>query len=121
LADLAAWQAPLTISFQYHGIFPGDNPVTFLGPLVTSPLLDLQVSVCQLLDDLGELPEFDYYRPRHWIPHCGLAFNFDGSRLHEALQIGQHLTLPLQGQICEIGLTEMRPVRQLCQWQLGGI
>jgi hypothetical protein len=39
--------------------------------------------------------------------------------LYEALQIAQHLTLPLQGQIYEIGLTEMRPVRHLRQWQPG--
>jgi RimJ/RimL family protein N-acetyltransferase/2'-5' RNA ligase len=119
LADLTARQAPLPISFQYYGTFPGSNPTIFLGPLVTSPLLEVQESVCQLLDDLGDLPEFDYYRPGRWIPHCGLASDFDGSRLYEALHIAEHLMLPLQGQICEIGLTEMRPVRHLCQWQLG--
>jgi hypothetical protein len=54
-----------------------------------------------------------YYRPGHWIPHCGLAIEFDGSRLYEALQVAQHLALPLQGKIHEIGLTEIPPVRQL--------
>ena len=116
LADLAARQAALPVSFQYHGVFPGANPTTFLGPLVTGPLLELQAGVCGLLDDIGELPDFDYYRPGHWIPHCGLAIEFDGSRLFEAMQIGQQIELPLQGQICEIGLTEMRPVRHLNTW-----
>ena len=116
LADLAARQVALPISFQYHGVFPGATPTTFLGPLVTGLLLELQAGVCGLLDDIGELPDFDYYRPGHWIPHCGLAIEFDGARLFEAMQICQHLVLPLKGQICEIGLTEMRPVRHLNTW-----
>jgi RimJ/RimL family protein N-acetyltransferase len=118
LAELSARQTALPISFPFHGIFPGSSPVTFLGPLVTSQLLELHASVCHLLDDLGELPEFDYYRPEHWVPHCGLAIEFNGSRLYDALEIGQHYKLPLNGEIREIGLTEMRPVRHLCQWHL---
>jgi RimJ/RimL family protein N-acetyltransferase len=120
LTSLAARQAPLPLSFLSYGIFPGANPVIFLGPLVTTRLLEFQASVCRLLDDLGELPESDYYRPGHWIPHCGLAIEFGGSRLYEALQIAQHLILPIKGEIREIGLTEMRPVRHLNQWLLGG-
>lgn len=116
LAGLAASRPRLPLAFQYHGIFPGAVPTTFLGPRVTSPLLELHANVCHLLDDLGVLPEFNYYRPGHWIPHCGLAIEFDGSRLEEALRIAQHLRLPLQGEICEVGLTEMRPVRHLEQW-----
>ncbi len=96
--------------------FPGATPTTFLGPLVTGPLLDFQAGVCDLLDEVSELPGFDYYRPGRWIPHCGLATEFDGSRLFEAIQIGQQIRLPLQGQICELGLTEMRPVRHLDTW-----
>jgi RimJ/RimL family protein N-acetyltransferase len=116
LAKLADSQARLPLSFQYHGIFPGSDPTTFLGPRVTAPLLELHANVCHLLDDLGDLPEFNYYRPGYWIPHCALAMEFDGSRLEEAWRIAQHLKLPLQGEICEIGLTEMRPVRHLEQW-----
>ncbi len=120
LAGLAACHDPLPLSFQYHGVFPGSHPSTFLGPLITAPLLEFHTAVSVQLDELGELPNFSYYRPGHWVPHCALATEFDGARLYEALQIDQHLALPLQGQISEIGLTEMRPVRHLNTWPLGG-
>lgn len=119
LARLAAQQAALPVTFSYHGIFPGARPVTFLGPLITPALLELHANTCHLLDELGELPGFDYYRPGHWVPHCGLATEFDGSRLAEAVLMAQKLKLPLHGQIAEIGLTEMRPVRHLDWWALG--
>lgn len=120
LAALAAHQPPLPVSFPYHGLFPGTAPTTFLGPLVTAPLLEFHAAVCDQLDELGELPNFSYYRPGHWGPHCALATEFDSERLYEALQIGQQLKLPQRGQISEIGLTEMRPVRHLCTWSLRG-
>jgi hypothetical protein len=87
--------------------------------LVTASLLEFHTAVCAQLDELGELPDFAYYRPGHWVPHCALATEFDGARLYQALQIGQNFTLQLQGQISEIGLTEMRPVRHLCSWLFG--
>ncbi len=120
LAELAARQAALPLSFQYHGLFPGPHPVTFVGPLVTAPLLELQAEVCRRLDEIGQLPvpEMLHYRPGHWVPHCGLATEFAAERLEEALRISHRLALPLQGQIQEIGLIEMRPVRHLCQWPL---
>jgi RimJ/RimL family protein N-acetyltransferase len=118
LANLAARQAALPVSFQYQGLFTGASPTTFLGPLVTQPLLGFHASVCGALEDIGELPDFNYYRPGYWIPHCALATEFDSSRLFEAIRIDQHLPLPLQGQICEVGLSEMRPVRHLRTWQL---
>jgi RimJ/RimL family protein N-acetyltransferase len=119
MAALATSHSPLPVSFQYHGLFPGSAPSTFLGPLVTASLLEFHTAVCAQLDELGELPDFAYYRPGHWVPHCALATEFDGARLYQALQIGQNFTLPLQGQISEIGLTEMRPVRHLCSWLFG--
>ncbi len=121
LADLATSHSPLPVSFQYHGLFPGSAPSTFLGPLVTASLLEFHAAVCAQLDELGELPYFSYYRPGHWIPHCALATEFDSARLHEALRISQNITLPLQGQISEIGVTEMRPVRHLCTWFFRGV
>jgi len=119
LAELAASHAALTLSFQYQGIFTTPQPVIFLGPVVTRPMLELHAATNQTLDDLGELPNFDHYRPGRWIPHCGLATDFNGARLNEALEITQRLPLPLEGHIQEIGLVEMSPVRQWDQWKLG--
>lgn len=119
LAGLAGRHAALPVSFPKMGIFPGARPVVFLAPLVTLPLLELQAAVCQEADDLAELPDFDHYRPGHWVPHCAVAMEFDGARLDEVLHVALGLVLPLQGQIAEIGLTEMRPVRHLGQWAFG--
>ena len=118
LSELATRLTAVPVSFQYHGFFSGDAPTIFLGPLVTTTLLELQEDVCWQLDDLGELPAFDHYRPGHWVPHCSLAFRYDGARFLEAMYIAQRLILPLEGEICEIGLTEMDPVKQLEHWRL---
>ena len=100
------------------GVFPGSSPAIFIGPVVTRELLDLHEKICNNIDDLGETIDSAYYRPEHWVPHCALAIEFDNSKWIEAIQMSQHLLLPLEGNICDLGLVEMRPVRHLGCWSL---
>ena len=116
LADLSSRLAPLPVNFIYVGIFPGAQPTLYLGPQVTPDLWNLQAQVCQILDPLGALPGYNYYRPGTWHPHCTLAVGFDAARLTSALQIAMRLPLPLTGQIRAVGLTEEAPVRHIGQW-----
>jgi hypothetical protein len=121
-AKLETWAAgvkPLPISFQNLGIFPAPGAVVFTGPVVTSELLALQRQVDGLLDGCCVWPEFDYYRPGHWIPHCTLAMEFDDSQLPRALEIAGHLMLPLNGSISGVGVIEFRPVKHLFAYNLG--
>lgn len=117
LAHLAGARSPLPVSFPSFGIFPGSEPTIFLGPIVTQSLLDLHLAIDKVFSNLVEYPDFDYYRPGHWVPHAALATEFDGAHLNEAMDICQKLPIPLNGEVCEIGLVEMRPIRHLACWE----
>ncbi len=113
LKELIAKFNPLVVSFQTLGIFPPPNATVFTGPVVTQELLALQREVDGLLNSCCTWPEFDYYRPGHWIPHCTLAMEFDDSQLPRALEIAGHLKLPHNGSIDGVGVIEFRPVKHL--------
>jgi 2'-5' RNA ligase len=110
---------PFPISFQSLGIFPAPDAVVFTAPVVTQELLALQREVDGMLDGCCKWPEFDYYRPGHWIPHCTLATEFEEKRLSEVLAIAAHLKLPLNGMACGVGVIEFRPVKNLFAVPLG--
>jgi len=121
-AKLETWAAgvkPLPVSFQQLGLFPAPGAVVFAGPVVTRELLALQREVDELLDGCCVWPEYDYYRPGKWIPHCTLAMEFDDALLPRALDIASHLTLPLNGQIIGVGVIEFRPVKHLFDFEMG--
>ncbi len=72
LNSFAQTRSPLALTLASLGIFPGEQAVVFLAPIVSSSLLDLHRQVHQLLQDTGTLPS-TYYLPGHWTPHCTLA------------------------------------------------
>jgi hypothetical protein len=121
-AKLEAWAVgvkSLPISFQQLGIFPAPGAVVFTGPVVTQELLVLQREVNGLLESCCIWPEFDYYRPGHWIPHCTLAMEFEDSLLPRALEIAGHLKLPLNGLAKGVSVIEFRPVKHLFAFSIG--
>jgi 2'-5' RNA ligase len=127
-AKLETWAAgvkPLPVSFQQLGLFPAPGAVLFTGPVVTRELLALQREVDELLDGCCVWPEYDYYRPGKWIPHCTLAMEFEDALLPRALDIAFHLKLPLNGTIVGVGVIalkgagEFRPVKHLFAFNLG--
>ena len=119
LENWATGVKPLPVSFQALGFFPAPGVTVFAAPVVTAELLALQRKVDGLLDGCCVWPEFDYYRPGYWIPHCTLAMEFDDSQLPRALEITSHLKLPLNGSISGVGVIEFRPVKHLFGFSLG--
>ena len=120
--QLESWSIqvnPFPISFQSLGIFPAPGAVVFAAPLVTVELLALQREVDGMLDGCCKWPEFDFYRPGKWIPHCTLAMEFKDDQLPRALEIAGHLKLPLDGMACGVGVIEFRPVKHLFNCSLG--
>lgn len=119
LKEFALRQPPLPVSFQYIGVFPGLEPNVYLGPVVTRALLEIHQRIHDCFDDLGTLPDFDFYLSDSWIPHCGIATEMDPSHLLDAVKIATgQLVLPMDGQITEIGVIEFRPVKHLYWYQL---
>lgn len=118
LESFAAGRDPLPVIFQYVGIFPTTLATVFLGPTVTAGLLELHAQIHEVLRTVGSDPS-PYYLPGKWIPHCTLALELEPRLIAQALDIGLQTSLPLSGQITEIGVIEFRPVKHLFGFRLG--
>ena len=119
LNSFAETRSPLALSIASLGIFPGEQAVVFLAPIVSSSLMDLHRQVHQLLQDTGTLPS-TYYLPGHWTPHCTLATRVPPHFLSQAVAIGLGMSFPLPISIEEIGVIEYTPVNHLFSFRLTG-
>jgi hypothetical protein len=119
LCNLAGEYTRIPVSFQSISIFPNSNAV-FLAPLVTPQLVKFQESVHKALISFANLPDYPYYLPGQWIPHCSIANYMPPENLIPAVQKAiETLSLPITGWITEVGLTSFRPVVHLMNCKLG--
>jgi 2'-5' RNA ligase len=119
LQALAAASAPFPIHFKHFGIFPNPKATIFLGPAVTQALRAIKLETDAALVDLGKQPDYDFFQPEHWIPHCLLALELEPEQLGKGLEAAMQLPIPLQGRVTEIGVIEFFPVKHLCAYTLG--
>ena len=117
---IAASVAGMPVHFKSLGIFSNARPTVFVAPSVTPALLDLQIRASGALNDLGKCPPFDFFLPKHWVPHCLLGFDLEPEKLTGVLECALRLRLPFDGRIEEIGLVEFHPVRHLFSFPLAG-
>jgi 2'-5' RNA ligase len=120
LQPLAASIASFSIDFKHFGIFPNPKATIFLGPAVTQSLLAIKEEVDATLGDLGKCPDYDFFQPEHWIPHCLLALEMEQDKLNKGLEVVTSLPIPLHGEVTEIGVIEFFPVKHLFGYELGG-
>jgi len=83
----------LALSIASLGIFPGEQAVVFLAPIVIPDLLDLHREVHQLLQGAGAFPT-PYYLPGHWTPHCALATQVPPHLVSHVVAIGLGMSFP---------------------------
>jgi 2'-5' RNA ligase len=102
LSSFAQTRSPLTLSIASLGIFPGEQAVVFLAPIISSSLLDLHRQVHQLLQNTGTLPS-TYYLPGHWTPHCTLATRVPPQFLSQAIGVGLGMELTRKNGVSEVG------------------
>ncbi len=119
LNSFAQRLSPFPLSIASLGIFPGEQAVIFLAPIISSSLLNLHMQVHQLLQGMGTLPSA-YYLPGHWTPHCTLATRVPPHLLSQAVAIGLGRSFPFSLSIEEIGIIEYPPVTHLFSCQLTG-
>ena len=100
------------ITFSSIGIFPAEQPVLFLAPKVTIPLLELHASFMDSFEPMATRI-WPNYAPSEWIPHCTLAVACPHECVEEALSICREEILPFTAEIMEIGFVEFRPVKPL--------
>lgn len=119
LRSFAQTRTSFAAAIDSLGIFPGEQAVVFLAPIVSPYLLDLHRQVHQLLQDIGTLPS-SYYLPGQWYPHCSLATRVPSHLISQAVMIGLGMAYPLSINIEEIGVIEYPPVKHLFSFRFTG-
>jgi 2'-5' RNA ligase len=117
LARFAAETAPMDVTFDAVGTFPGG--AVFLRPVPNPALVDVQRRLHERFATLGVEP-WQYYLPGIWVPHCTLAMEVQPNRVGEARSVAERACLPLVGRLEAVGIVEFRPVRELARYRLGG-
>ena len=117
LSRFAAETAPIGITFDGTGMFPGGT--VFLRPAPNPTLRDVQRHVHARFASLGG-DAWPYYLPEAWIPHCTLAMDVPPDRVTEALAVAGRGPLPITGRLEYVGIVEFRPVRVLARYPLAG-
>ncbi len=119
LMALCEEYAAIPISFQSIGIFPTTGSI-FLGPVVTQPLLALHRQVNAEINPFADLPEFPYYLPEQWVPHCGVAIEVENKDIPAVFRItSQVIEFPFNAVIKEMGITTDETGNQYCCYRLG--
>jgi 2'-5' RNA ligase len=105
------------ITFGSLGLFPNDRGIMFLAPQASVELINLQLDWFAEILPL-HLPVWEYYGARDWTPHCTLAIGLNPDRLIDALTACKTIELPLEAEICEIGLIRGPPREDVISFAL---
>ena len=109
---------PFDLQLSAVGIFPSDENVLFLAPVVTAQLLAHHRHFHDQLNEVG-LTSWPYYTPDRWMPHCTVEMNIPTDRFSAAVEICQENFKPVAGKFREIGIVEFRPLKSVATWPLG--
>jgi 2'-5' RNA ligase len=122
LFDFSQSVTPFFLSFQQIGIFTGPDWAVFWAPVVTTKLLELHSDLHNKFGAFSTYPDFTFYNPGKWIPHCGLAMEIkEYQQIPEILELCRNLPPPHETEVTEIGLISFRPVNHLFTFPLSGI
>jgi 2'-5' RNA ligase len=114
---LAARHAPIEIAFASFGVFPTEENVLFLAPVVTPALLDLHATYHDMAAALPATCR-TFYLPGRWVPHCTLSMLGPMSAVLDGLR---HLAAdwaPLGGTIRSAALIRVPPLATLAEHAL---
>ena len=89
LAQAAAEQPPLPVTFSGLGVFPAPGGVIYLHPTTTRQLIDLHASFWQASVPCVTGPS-SIYQPGVWAPHVTLGFRLP----REKIGVGINTLLP---------------------------
>lgn len=120
LLNFAKVTTPFAVSFAAISVFPTDEGVLFLAPVVTDTLRDAHRELHRRLSAVATRP-VQYYLPNHWVPHCTLAMGIPRAALPTATEVALAHWTPLAGTITEVGLVEFRPVKTQLLYPLAGL
>lgn len=117
VAQLAARSAATEIAFAGLGVFPTEESVLYLAPVVTPDLLDLHAAYHAMAARLAATCHACYL-PGSWVPHCTLSMLGPMAGVQEGLG---HLALgwePLRGTIRSAALIRVPPLATITEHPL---
>jgi 2'-5' RNA ligase superfamily len=119
VAELARRGAPLAIAFPSLGVFPTEENVLFLAPVVTPALLDLHAAYHAMARSFGATCR-PCYLPGRWVPHCTLSMQGPIAGVQAGLGHLAASWAPLCGTVRTIALIKVPPLVTLAEHPLGG-
>jgi 2'-5' RNA ligase len=105
LDRLGRRHAPTPVTFASLGVFPTEERVLFLAPVVTPQLLALHHAWHSLSAALRPRCR-PYYWPGNWVPHCTIAMFLPLPDLLRALEQLAGRWKPLGGEVRHVALVE---------------
>lgn len=112
LSRLAGRESHFPVQFSSIGVFPTQESVVFLAPVISDTLLRLHQHCHEALRT-ADLESSPYYRPGSWVPHCTIARQLDPAEVLPVIDVVRNSETFLTADICEIGLVEAPPVRRV--------
>lgn len=109
----------LRLHLGSSGVFPGNEGVVFLAPVVTVELLELHATFHRMAPVVaGAL--WEHYLPGRWIPHCTIAEGLAPGDIGATVELARNCGVGGQAaSIQEIGLVQIRPYREITVFRIG--
>ena len=108
---------PFPIAFSSLGTFPSPEGVVFLGITSAEPLMRIGSSVQAALGNFsGSVNRI--FSPGVWVPHCTLAMGLPLDRIPLAIQVCQHIPLPISATVESIALVEVPSGKEVVAYPL---
>jgi 2'-5' RNA ligase len=114
----AACTAPFAMRFSSVGVFPGEENVVFLAPVVTASVLELHASLHEQLAVEG-LSCHPYYLPGEWVPHLAVTMEEPIIQSTETIKAIHDADVLGDYTIDNVNVVQFRPVVTLSQFRLG--
>jgi 2'-5' RNA ligase len=114
---LAARSAVTEIAFAGLGVFPTEENVLFLAPVVTPALLDLHATWHTMATTLRAACRA-HYLPGRWVPHCTLSMLGPMAGVIAGLDHLAAAWAPLSGTVRSIALIRVPPVETIAEHAL---
>jgi 2'-5' RNA ligase len=116
---LAAQRWTVVIAFPSIGLFPTEESVLFLAPVVAPELLQLHRQYHALAADLGTSCR-PHYLPGKWVPHCTLATLLPTAEMLDAIEHLWRSWRPLGGTLRTVAVIRAQPIELLHERRLEG-
>lgn len=98
-------QQEFGILFTSLSTFANDAGVIFLGPVVTSDLLDIHQKLWMIFQK-AFLSVNPFYVPHRWFPHCSLATRLSRDQADDAFGVLSALDLPFSARCISLNLVK---------------